>query len=196
MSCSTSRLAGHPCWAPVSQGQTAGSLGPVFSPSPTPGQWPNPQPGSVGGGVSTKEVGAGRGSHPPPKGSLPNFPSLSHSRPHPGPAVVFPNPTPAWLPLPQRPPRGPGIKAPGSSCFPCPFLGDLWRGAWVAAKHSPTLSLEPSLGIGAPDGAPIDSLGLSPVCSLGPHGLRASGSPPDCAVLALRVWKGFTLEPP
>lgn len=134
-------LAGRPSLlGPSESGPDRWFLG-APSPSPAPGQWPSPQPGSVRGGASMKEVGAGGGSHPPPKGSLPNFPSLSHSRPNPGPAVVFPNPTPTCLPLPQCPPRGPGIKASGSSCSPCPFLGDLWRGAWAAAKHSSTLFL-------------------------------------------------------
>lgn len=88
-----------------------------------------------------KEVGAGGGSHPPPKGPCPTSQPLSHSRPNPGPAVVFPNPTPLAFLFPSARPGAPGIKASGSSCSPCPFLEDLWREAWAATKHSSTLFL-------------------------------------------------------
>lgn len=118
-----------------------------------------------------KEVGAGGGSHPPPKGSLPNFPSLSHSVPTLGQQLYFPTQPPLAFLFPSARPGALASRPRGPAVPPAPSLETFGEG--LGSCKALILSFSGTI---FGDRGPVCSLDLSPVRLLGPHGPGASGS--------------------
>ena len=133
-----------------------------------------------------KEVGAGGGSHPPPKGSLLNFPASAIHAPTLGQQSYFPTQPPLAFLFPIACPGALASRPRGPAVPSAPSLETSGEGPGQLQSTHPHSLWNHLWGSG-----PRLHLGLLPIHPLGPHSPGASGSLPDCAVLALHVWGEF-----
>lgn len=121
MCCSASWLAGHPCWAPVSQGQAAGSLG---HPGPPLHQADTPTPSlALSGKGCAQRKWRQAGVHTlHPKGPCPTSPASAIHAPTLGQQSYFPTQPPLAFLFPSACPGALASRPRGPAVPPAPSL--------------------------------------------------------------------------